>query len=64
MPVAMIAPSPVAVPNSTAAIAEPTRNTDSVVRRPHTSMSQAATAYPGSWARVISRVNPNDLTRS
>ena len=44
--------------------AEPARNTDRVVRLPHTSISQAAAAYPGSWARVMIRVNPNDFTRS
>ncbi len=44
MPVAMIIPSPDAVPKSTADTAEPARKTDSVSRRPHTSMSQAATA--------------------
>ena len=64
IPAAMMPPAPVAVPNSTADAADPTRNTDSVVRRPHTSMSHAATAYPGSCARVMRSVNPNERTRS
>ena len=37
-------PRPSAVPKKTAATAEPTRNTERVSRRPHTSMSHAATA--------------------
>jgi len=44
MPAAMTPPAPVAVPKKIAETAEPTRKTDSVARRPHTSMSHAATA--------------------
>ena len=45
MPAAMIAVSPSAMPKATAEAAEPARKTDSVVRRPHTSISQAATVF-------------------
>ena len=64
IPAAMIGPGPFAVPKKTADTAEPTRNTERVARRPQTSISHAATAYPGSWASVITRVKPNERTRS
>ncbi|MNI97057.1 hypothetical protein D3C73_1556290 [compost metagenome] len=64
IPAAMIVPAVLAVPKNTAEIAAPTRNTESVLRRPQTSISHAATAYPGSWASVMISVNPNDRTRS
>ena len=60
----MIAPSPAAVPKSTADTVAPARNAESVVRRPHTSMSHAATAYPGNCASVMTSVKPKDFTRS
>lgn len=48
MPDPMMAASVCTVPNTMAEAADPMRNTESVSRRPHTSISHAATAYPGS----------------
>jgi len=62
MPAAMIIDPVLASPYRAAATADPTRNTPSVSLRPHFSMSQAAAAYPGSWASVITSVNWKDLT--
>ena len=42
--------------------ADPTRKVARVGRLPHFSISQAATAYPGSCARVMSTVYSNDFT--
>src|SRR5690606_25923996 len=61
-PKPMIAGSPGTVPKRTADTADPVRKTASVVRRPHTSMSHAATRYPGSWASVMMSVNQNAVT--
>ena len=50
----------VACPKNHAETAEPTRKVASVERRPHSSMRTAATAYPGSCARVMMSVYSND----
>src|SRR5699024_9216043 len=63
MPAAMMVAGVGARPNSPAATAEPRGKAASGARRPHTSMSQAATAYPGSWASVMTRVSQTDWTR-
>ena len=62
-PAAMIVPSVPATAKPSAERADPARNSARVRRRPMTSINQAATAYPGSWATVMIKVNSKDLTR-
>lgn len=61
-PAAMICHSALLAPYSPAANAEPTRNVASVLRRPHFSMRNAETVYPGSCASVMISVNVKLLT--
>lgn len=64
IPAATISVGVSASPNRPAAAAEPTRKLARVARRPHTSISHAATAYPGSCASVMISVYWKDFTRS